>query len=197
MFALCVIVLFCWASVSHSAPTPCENLIRPVESLSFHDVKGSWALVSVSAADPNHLEKQKRSDSGRAFFANYTDRPEISFTRISNVGDSCQYMRTNITLEGSGFVDPQLNITMTLLRRSCPDCIVVRLDKIPGQPSRLYLFSRRRAVEAKEMEEFKAQAECLSLSEHHVMDPTKELCPEQISRHAAAPTEATTEAQKV
>uniref|UniRef100_A0A3Q2PAR7 Apolipoprotein M n=1 Tax=Fundulus heteroclitus TaxID=8078 RepID=A0A3Q2PAR7_FUNHE len=185
MFALCVVGLFCWASVSQSAPTPCENLLRPVENLGFRDVRDSWALVAVSAVNPEYLGKLKLADSGRAVFANHTDSTEISFTRILNMGESCQYMQTNVTLDGSTFSDPQLNMTMTLLQRSCTDCMVVRLDKKPGQPLRLYLFSRRREVEATEMEEFKAQATCLNMSEHHVMDPTKELCPEQISRNTA------------
>lgn len=196
MFALCVIVLLCWASLSHSAPNPCENLLRPVDSLSFNDLKGRWALVAVSAADPKYLEKLKSRDGGSGIFANYTDSPAISFTRIFKADDSCQYMQTNVTLDGSGFSDPHFNITMTLLQSSCPDCSVVRLNKSPDQPLRLYLFSRRREVEQREMEEFKAQAECLSMSEHHVMDPTKELCPEQITRNAAAPAEATTDASK-
>lgn len=194
MFASFVILLFCGVSVSHSAPAPCENLLRPVENLSFQHVKGSWALVSVSAADPKYLEKLKSGNSGSGFFANYTDTAEISFTRISGDGESCQYMQTNITLDGSGFRDPQLNITMTLLHSSCVDCIVVQLEEIPGKPLRLYLFSRRREVDANEMEEFKAQAKCLNMSEHHVMDPTTALCPHAISGNAAASTEASTTA---
>lgn len=190
MFATCAIVLFCWASASHSTPNPCENLRRPVDSLNFNDVKGRWALVAVSAADPKYLEKLKSGDSGSGSFANYTDSTAISFTRVSKADDSCQYMQTNVTLDGSGFIDPHFNITMTLLQSSCPDCLVLSLNKSPDQPLRLYLFSRRREVEQREMEEFKAQAECLSMSEHHVMDPTKELCPEQITRNAAAPAGA-------
>lgn len=43
----------------------------------------------------------------------------------------------------------------------------------------LYLLSRRRQVEEKEMEEFLDQLWCYKLPPPVVMDPTKELCPEE------------------
>lgn len=43
----------------------------------------------------------------------------------------------------------------------------------------LYLLSRRRRLEQKEMEEFKAQVNCLQLPSPAVMDPSEELCPER------------------
>ena len=63
----------------------------------------------------------------------------------------------------------------------------------------LYLLSKRREVEQNEMEEFRAQLECYQLPSPAVMDPTKELCPEQpesqptAAAAAAAQNEETTE----
>ncbi|KAK9540048.1 hypothetical protein VZT92_002520 [Zoarces viviparus] len=47
------------------------------------------------------------------------------------------------------------------------------------QSLELNLLSRRREVDQKELEEFKAQLKCYGLPTPVVMDPTKELCPEQ------------------
>lgn len=180
MFAVYIIVFICWKSVSHAAPSACENLLHPLEQLDFHHLEGSWALVAGSVSDPAHLESLKSRDSARIIFAGNNDTSKISFTRVFSSHDSCQYMHSNITLQGSGFTFEQLNVTVTALNTSCSDCVAMRFDK-SKQVQRFYLFSRSREVGQTEMEEFKAQGACLNITAPFVMDPSKELCPEKIS----------------
>lgn len=176
MFAAYVIALLCWLSVSHSAPLAC---VQPLDQLTTHHLEGKWALVAASLSDPAHVESLKQRDSASIMFTSYSNTSEMLFTRNFRFGDTCQRMLSNITLEGSGFTFEQFNFTVTLLSTSCQDCVVMMFTKEP-KIQRLYLFSRRRAVEEKEMEEFRAQSECLSMTPLVVMDHTKELCSDEI-----------------
>lgn len=174
MFALYVIALICWLAGSHSAPLSCENLLRPKDQL---DLEGRWVLVSASVRDPTYLEKLKQRDSAMVTFGNVSGTSEMSFRRVFSSGDICEYMESNITLKGSGFAFPQFNVTVTILHMSCPDCALMQFSDNSDKPVRLYLFSKRRQLEPAEMEEFKAQAKCLNMTEPVVKDPTKKLCP--------------------
>eukprot|EP00064_Thunnus_orientalis_P025484 superscaffoldBa00013005_g25859 len=88
-----------------------------------------------------------------------------------------------------------MNLTGTLFHTSCPDCMVIRLDvqSLVREAVDVYLLSKRRTLEEKEMEEFKAQVECLRMPPYIMMDPTKELCPKQATSSPAAPTEEKTD----
>ncbi len=101
MFAVCVITLLILATVSHSAPLPCEELVQPLDQLHLHHLEGRRALIAASLSDPSHLEKFKSRDSASINFAN--DTSQISFTGAYGFRDSCQYLHTNVTLEGSSF----------------------------------------------------------------------------------------------
>lgn len=189
MFAVCGFALLCWVSVSHAAPPACEKLLQPLEQLHFQHLEGRWALVAGGLSDPANLEKFKSRESVSVSFANYSDSSKIGFTRVFGFNDSCQHMHSNVTLQGSSFSFEESNVTVTVLYTSCSDCAVMRFVK-SNEVQRLYLFSRRREVGQQEVEEFKAQAVCLNVSEHFLMDPSKELCPEKVS-HDPATTENT------
>uniref|UniRef100_A0A4W6FTU8 Uncharacterized protein n=1 Tax=Lates calcarifer TaxID=8187 RepID=A0A4W6FTU8_LATCA len=165
MFAVCVIALLCLS-------------LQPLDQLDHHQLEGSWVLVAAGLRDPAHLEHFKTRDSAIIKFASASEPSKISFTRIFGFNDSCHYLLSNITLEGSSFSFEKINITVTFLYTSCPDCVVMRFDNESKEPLRVYLFSKRREVEQKEMEEFGAQVACLNMLPPERMDPTKELCPE-------------------
>ncbi|XP_074486556.1 uncharacterized protein LOC141764831 [Sebastes fasciatus] len=194
MFAVCAVALFCLMSVSHSAPLSCEDLVRPLDQLDPHHLEGRWALVAGSLGNPEHLESFKRRNSSTINFSNAGANSTILYTPNVDFGGKCVYHTYNISLEGSTFTfdvrDP-VNLTVTFLRTSCPDCLPMRFDDSESKkPLRLFLFSRRRELEQKEMEEYGAQVECLNMLPPAVMDPNKELCPEQsVSDPAAAQTE--------
>ncbi|KAG7485087.1 hypothetical protein JOB18_002513 [Solea senegalensis] len=180
MFVGCAITLLCLMSVSHSAPV-CEKLVQPLDQLDRHHLEGSWVLVAGCVKDSDDLEYYNTRESAVIQFANASESSEISFKRMFGFNDSCKYIHSNISLEGSGFTFDDSNLTVTFLYTSCPDCLVTRFD-LPGKLKRLYVFSRRRALEQSEMEEFKNQSECLNMLQPIVMDPTKQLCPEQDSK---------------
>lgn len=186
MFAFYVSVLLCLATVSHSATLFCEDLVRPLDHVEFHHLAGKWALVAGGLTDPTHEESFKRRNSASINIVNETS--SISLKRAFNLGDSCQYINSNITLEGRGFSFHEYNITVTLLYTSCPDCVVMSFHKSETL-MRLYLFSRRREVTQEEAEEFRAQSKCLSTLPPIMTDPAKELCPEKISSDATGQNE--------
>ncbi|XP_071389103.1 uncharacterized protein [Centroberyx affinis] len=200
MFTLCATVLLSFMSVSHSAPLSCEDLLRPLDQLEPHHLEGRWALVAGSMNHSPSLEVFKSRDSAAIHFSNSSaNSTATSYTRTIRSGSTCQYRLINISVEGSTFIFESrnhFNLSWTFLHTSCPDCIMIRWNvELERQSS--YLFSRRREVGPEEMEEYKAQLECLKLPPPVVMDPTKELCPEQTpSEPAAAQTGEKTDEQK-
>uniref|UniRef100_A0A3Q4I5S8 Apolipoprotein M n=1 Tax=Neolamprologus brichardi TaxID=32507 RepID=A0A3Q4I5S8_NEOBR len=193
MLAACAVVLLWLMPVSYSTLLACEELVRPLNDLDPRHLEGRWALLAGSFSDPAHLK-----------FFKLRDTSTLSYTQINRFGHQCQYLQYNISAEGSSFtfdVQSRFSLSMYFLHTSCPDCVVMRwLVKSSRRISvDLYLLSRRREVEQKELEEFRAQLKCYQLPEPVVMDPTKELCPEQPENQptaAAAPQAEETVAQK-
>uniref|UniRef100_A0A673CZW0 Apolipoprotein M n=1 Tax=Sphaeramia orbicularis TaxID=375764 RepID=A0A673CZW0_9TELE len=184
MFATCALVLLCLIPLSCSAPLTCEDLVRPLDHLDPHHLEGRWALVAGGLSDPGLQEFFKRRNSSSINFSSAHAASSFSYTPSVDAGGKCHYKSYNISLEGSVLtfdVLDQVNLTVTFLFTSCPDCLVMRYDNISGKTERVFLFSRRRKVDLDEMEEFRAQAECLKMLPPAVMDHTKELCPEQNS----------------
>uniref|UniRef100_A0A671U2A2 Uncharacterized protein n=1 Tax=Sparus aurata TaxID=8175 RepID=A0A671U2A2_SPAAU len=188
MFAVCAIALLCLGSLSHSADPACEDLVRPLDQLDPAHLEGTWTVVAGSMTTPEYSEKFRTGDSASISFVNGT-----TFSRAFRSNDSCQYLNSNITLKGSSFDFHQYNITVTFLQTSCPDCLLLRFDNMSKEFQRMYLFSRRREVEQKEMDEFTAQAQCLNSLPPVVKDPTKPICPEQMSNDAETQPDEKTE----
>uniref|UniRef100_A0A668ATU4 Uncharacterized protein n=1 Tax=Myripristis murdjan TaxID=586833 RepID=A0A668ATU4_9TELE len=189
MFVLCATVLLYLTSGSHSAPLSCEELVRPLDQLEPHHLEGRWALVAGSISNLTLVEIFKRRDSSGVDFTTHNGTFTASYTRNKREGDKCHYGPSNISFEGSTFTfddESPANLTGTFLHTSCPDCLLMHFDVQSKKRFHTYLFSKRRELEQKEMEEFKAQLECLKMPPPVVMDPTKELCPEQTSSEPAA-----------
>ncbi|XP_070768102.1 uncharacterized protein [Enoplosus armatus] len=202
MFPVCAIVLFCLMSVSHTAPLACEELVHPLYKLDPRYLEGRWALVAGSINYLPSMEALRLRDSITMYFSNSSETSTFSYTQINRFGDQCQYLPYNISVEGSTFtfdVGNRFDLNGSFLYTSCPDCVVMRwiVRSKRRQSVDLYLLSRRREVEQKEMEEFRAQLKCFQQPEPVVMEPTKELCPEQPQSQptAAAQIEEKTEGQ--
>ncbi|KAL7403662.1 hypothetical protein ABVT39_003421 [Epinephelus coioides] len=185
MFDVCAIALLCLVSLSHSAPLSCEDLVRPLEQLDPRHLEGRRALVAGSLSHLPYMERFKDRDSATVNFVNNTSETNISMSRSMSSHNACHYMSYNISLEGSSFTYEDGNITTTFIYTSCHDCILMSFDVESGKRQHFYLFSRRRELEHTEMEEFRAQVKCLNMPPPHVMDPTKELCPEETAGNPA------------
>lgn len=184
MFSVCTIAVFCLASVSLSAPLACEDSTRPLDQLVPRHLEGRWALVAGTLSDPAQLAFFKRRDSSSVNFSITSAASNILYTPSVLFGGKCHLQSFNVSLERSILtfdVRDQVNLTMTFLNTSCEDCVLMRFDNESKELQRLLLFSRRREMEQREMEEFTAQAECLSMPPPAVMDPN--------SPSAPAPTE--------
>lgn len=184
MFAVFSLALLCLASVSHSAYPVCEKLVEPLDQLDPHHFEGKWAFVAGSLNHPESMEALRLRDSITVFFSNSSETSNFSYTQINRFGDQCQYLPYNISVEGGTFsfdVGKRFELSVDFLYTSCPDCVVMRWAVKSRRRVSLdmYLLSRRREVEQEEMEEFRAQLMCYRLPTPVVMDPTKELCPEQ------------------
>ncbi|KAM7394104.1 hypothetical protein PAMP_020924 [Pampus punctatissimus] len=164
-------------SVSHSAPLDCENLVRPLDQLDLQSLEGRWALVGDSVKNAENEKILKQKDSVTIYFHNST------YIQSDRHAENCQYDSHNVSIEGNHFnaQTQNYNFSGTFFHTSCSDCVLFRLDVVSPvyMPLDLILVSRRRELEPKEMEEFRAQVECLKMPPPIVMDPTKELCPKQ------------------
>lgn len=192
MFATCVIAVLCLVSLSHSVALDCEASVRPLDELDPDHLEGRWALIAGSFPDPAHLDFFKRRDSTSINFSNInfsnTNSTTTSFYTASvHFEGKCYSHSHNVSLEGSilNFIEQdEVNLTVTFLHVSSPDCVVMRYDN-SKKLQRLLLFSRRREVNPQEMEEFSAQVKCLDMLPPAVMDPTKELCQEHSGSDSA------------
>ncbi|XP_070768120.1 uncharacterized protein [Enoplosus armatus] len=201
MFAVFSVALLCLVSVSHAAPLACEELVRPLDQLDPHHLEGTRALAAGSMSPPFTLEDLKLRGSVTQHFSNSSETSVYFYNHVNRLGVHCYYWSYNFSIESSTFthhLDNSFKLTGSFLYTSCPDCVVMHwvLEKEKMASVDLYLFSRRREVEQKEMEEFRAQVKCLSLPPPVVMDPATELCPKEPAGDPAAPTEDKTEGQK-
>lgn len=174
LFAACAIAGLCLLSVSSAVPLACEDLVRPLDQVDHFE--GRWVLVAGSLNNTAAEDILKGRDSVVVYLHN------SSYIQASHVGGHCIYERHNMSTEGHIFTikEKNFNFTVTLSHTSCQDCAVMTLDmEAPKYKSTdLYLFSKRREVDQKEMDEFNAQVKCLKLPLPVVMDPTKEICPD-------------------
>ncbi|KAG7486289.1 hypothetical protein JOB18_028736 [Solea senegalensis] len=199
MFVVCAIALLCLMSASHSAPMVCEKLLQPLDELHPHRFEGKWALVAGSLDHNKSMEALRLRDSITMYFSNSSEASTVSYTQVNRFGDLCQYLRYNISVRGSTFnfdVGDRFNLSGAFLYTSCPDCLVM-LWNVKSQrrvSTDMYLLSRRREVEQKEMQEFRDQLTCDQLPIPVMMDPTKELCPEE--SESQSPTAATVPIQE-
>lgn len=187
MFPVRVLVLLCSLYLSHSAPRTCEDLLRPLDKIDPHHLEGPRALVAGSLSHVPFMELFKRRDSSTSNFI--INQNNITFKRSMRLDDKCHYGSYNISLNGTSFTFRDGNVTATFTQTSCRDCLLLSFDVESGKRQHFYLFSRRTQLEQEEMEEFRAQVECLNMPQPVVMDPTKELCPEEAADDPAAKTE--------
>lgn len=172
--AVCAIAFACFTSVSRSSPLTCKDLIQPLDEVNPHDFEGSWVMVADSMKVIEAERPVEICDSVRIDFSNTT------FTKANLCGDRCQLFSRNVTLDGPhySFSYGPMNFTGTVFKTSCADCMLLtfKVDAPKEKTEELCLFSRRRAVDEKNLREFEAQVKCLEMPEHMVMDPTKALC---------------------
>ncbi|XP_070684293.1 uncharacterized protein [Pempheris klunzingeri] len=198
MLVVFLFALLCLMTVSHSAPLACEDLVRPLDQFDPNDLEGRWSLVAGSTTLPTTLEDLKDRGSMTVYFSNSSETSVYTFTQVNRLGDNCYHLFHNFTIKNSTFthkLDSFVNLTASFLYTSCQDCMLLRFV-FEGRSMTMvdfYLFSRRRELEQREMEDFRAQMECVKMPAPDVMDPTKELCPKETISAPAAQTEEKTE----
>lgn len=178
MFTLCATLLLGVLSVGHSSSLGCEDLVRPVDQLDPEPILGGWAFVAAGLNNTIHEMKFKSRDSASFFFVNRTSG--LHLTRTVRFQGGCQTTDSGLTLEGSSLIYTQSNLTLSILRTSCADCLVIHSHKKSNNHQHVYLFSRRRDLKKDEMEEFESQVKCFNIPLMVWADPTKELCPDEI-----------------
>lgn len=184
MFAVRAAFLLGLARLTCSAPMSCGDLLRPLDGLQPASLAGDWALVAGSVSHPPLMEHFRQRDSATTSFRNTADSGAIAMKRSMRFENQCHYMSFNISLEGSSFTVNHGRVNATFVRTSCPDCLLISFDVESGTRVHFYLFAKRRQLEEEEMEEFRRQVTCLKMPPPVVMDPAKELCPEEGSSQA-------------
>lgn len=175
----------------------CEELVHPLKDPPHID--GKWALVAGSLSNLPSMDSLRLRDSITMYLSNSSQASTISYMQLNRFGDQCQQLHYNISLLHSNFtfdVGNRFELKGSFLYTSCPDCLVMLWDvkSKRRQSMDMYLLSRRREVEQREMEEFKAQLKCNHLPEPVVMDPTKELC---LERPEIQPTTAAADGTQI
>lgn len=178
MFAVRAAFVLCLMSVGRSAPLACEDLLQPLDQLDPGHLEGRRAMVAGSLSFPPYMEGLRRRHSATINFSSNASGNGTHWRRSKRLDNKCHYASYDISLQGSSFTFDDGNVTTTFIRTSCRDCLLMSFDVESGKRQHFYLFSRRRELVQEELEEFRAQVECLSMSSPAVMDPTKELCPE-------------------
>ncbi|KAF3687540.1 hypothetical protein EXN66_Car003212 [Channa argus] len=196
MFLVCAIVLLRLTSLSHSAPLACEALVRPLDQLDLHHLEGRWAMVAASLSDLSLMGRLASRDSATAKFSINTCDSNILLRRSMSLNNTCHYSAYNISLEGSRFTFDNGRVTTNFIHTSCQDCILMSFDVESGKRQHFYLFSRRRQLEQEEVADFRAQVKCLHMPPPVVMDPSKELCPEELVSNPGTQTEENREGKK-
>lgn len=138
------------------------------------------------SALPGAVQKQRQC------FPSKGSESSVPYTRAIRFNDPCQYHSFNISVEGGSFTyngTHESNLRAVFIRTSCGDCMQMLMNVESGKRIHL-LYSRRR-----QLEEFRRQAECLKMPPPHVMDPTKELCPQEAVGNPSAPAETETQWQ--
>lgn len=181
-FAAHAIILLFLLGVSQSAPPICEQLVRPLDQVHLHHLEGGLAFISGSINNSQIMEALQQRGSITAYFSNSSET-HLSYTQVNRIAEQCQQRSYNISFQGNTFSlegNGRFQFNGSFLYTSCPDCAVMRwlVNSARRQTEDLYLLSRRRKLEQEEMEEFKAQVNCLQLPPPVVMDPSEELCPE-------------------
>lgn len=173
------VLLLSLVSVSRSVPQACEDLLRPLGQPDLDDLEGRRSMIAGTLSNLTFIERLRQRDSATAEFSSISGGSSISFRRSSRSGSSCRYASYSVNLEGGNFTFDDGNVTTTFIHTSCRDCILLKFNVESEKRLHFYLFSKRRQLDEMELGEFRVQAECLSLPPPVVMDPTKELCPEQ------------------
>lgn len=179
MFAVRAVFLLSLAHLSQTALQNCRELLRPLDQLQPRSLEGGWALVAGSLSHHSFMKDFRERESATASFSNNTDSSTITWRRSMRAENKCHYKSYNISLEGSSFTFRDGHVNATFIHTACPDCILISFDVESGKRLHFYLFSRRRQLEEKEMEEFRRQVGCLKMPPPVVMEPTNELCPEE------------------
>lgn len=178
----CVFLFLGLMSLSHCAPLPCEDLVRPKAELHPHHLEGRWTLIALSLTHLPSMVRFSQIDGAFIHFSSNTSANRVSYIRTYRVDNKCHHHSYNITVEGSTFTYDRgnsSNWTANFVQTSCHDCLVMYLRLEPAKHQQLFLLSRRIAVEQVEIEEFRAQVKCLKMPPATVMDPIEELCPEK------------------
>lgn len=176
-FAACIISIFCSLSGSLAAPLACDDLVRPLNQMDPHSLVGRWTVIASSFQMEAAAAALKEKDTYTVDLGNST------YTLVFSEKGQCHYSLRNMSVEGLVFTSKLGDYTMTatLYNTTCADCLLMTFDTdSPSYKAKdVYLMSKRRELDQNEMEEFMAQLECLNMPAPVVMDPTKELCPEQ------------------
>uniref|UniRef100_A0A3B5AQX5 Apolipoprotein M n=1 Tax=Stegastes partitus TaxID=144197 RepID=A0A3B5AQX5_9TELE len=153
-------------SVGWSAPPACEVLDRSLDQLDSHQLEGRWTSVAISGT--LLLAPGEFKVSMTAYFSNSSEPSIHSYTQVNWLDGQCYHKSYTYTIVNGTFTSKLVNfynLNRAFLYSSCSDCLVTCMvvERDKRETIDLYLLSKRRELEQKEMEEFVTPAECLKL----------------------------------
>ncbi|XP_037530910.1 uncharacterized protein LOC119408142 [Nematolebias whitei] len=180
----CVVVLLSLLSVCGSAPlSSCDALLRPVD-ISKDEMLGGWMFVGASSDIPGSRSLYYLLSSVWFNITATSKSNVIHIVQNQRILGECSSLAYDVDFENSTIlIEQPVYLKEVYLPTECADCLVAKEDIKAEEHSftSLLLFSRNRSVSSAAVEMLKKQAECLRMPPPIMIDPTNELCPEDLT----------------
>ncbi|XP_037111540.1 uncharacterized protein LOC119125305 [Syngnathus acus] len=179
-----VVLLLALLCVGRAAPlTSCDTLLKPI-SISNEQMLGRWLYIGGSSDLPGsrslgHLLNSIWLDIRATSLSNV-----LTIFQTQRIYGECSGMIYNVTMQNSTLlIEHPFYLKEVYLETDCADCLVVYEEVKTSQDSfkSLLLFSRQRSVSLADVEMLKMQAKCLQMPSPLMMDPSYEICPDNIA----------------
>ncbi|XP_077426603.1 uncharacterized protein LOC144054982 [Vanacampus margaritifer] len=179
-----VVLLLGLLSVGRAAPPmSCDALLKPI-SISNEQMLGRWLYLGGSSDLPGsrslgHLLNSILLDIRATSLSNV-----LTILQTQRIYGECSGMIYNVTMENSTMlIEHPFYLKEVYLPTDCSDCLAVYEEVKSSQESfrSLMLFSKQRSVSPADVEMLRMQAKCLQMPSPLMMDPSYELCPDDIA----------------
>ncbi|XP_019718190.1 uncharacterized protein LOC109511489 [Hippocampus comes] len=179
-----VVLLLGLLSVGRAAPPiNCDALLKPI-SISNEQMLGRWLYIGGSSDLPGsrslgHLLNSIWLDIRATSLSNM-----LTIFQTQRIYGECSGMIYNVTMENSTMlIERPFYLKEVYLQTNCSDCLVVYEEVKSNQDAfrSLLLFSRQQSISPADVEMLKMQAKCLQMPSPLMMDPSYELCPDNIA----------------
>ncbi|XP_061731187.1 uncharacterized protein LOC133535375 [Nerophis ophidion] len=178
-----LVVFLAFLSVGLSAPLPsCDALLRPID-IRNEQMLGRWLYIGGSSDLPGSRSLGLLLNNAWLDVSATSRSNVLTIVQTQRIYGECSSLKYNVTMEnGTLLIEHPFYLKEVYLKSDCPDCLVVYEEVNSTQDSfrSLLLFSRQRSVSAAHVDLLRRQAKCLEMPSPLLIDPTHDLCPDNL-----------------